>query len=283
MMKNIFYCLLYVLLISGCSGSNSQNSPVDPDPNETVVFKLSAEQANVNIFDPVKLSIVDNKGLSPLLYSQALKAICDSMVWDVKNLNERMLVFTQKKDASHEETALRITWVQCFYLPAVYETYLLAYRSGNVISRDTLRIDVTNERDFLYRNWGDLDNIGHNIGHNNSLNKNQEFYTLASKENDIPTIDLRLFNSGNEKELSFSQKSETELYRFINQLYGPPQYTKGFSELTAKYNELFTVHPEAYTPVAFWLTKKAKIVLLRRNESEENIPECHIHAEPFSK
>lgn len=282
-MKNIFYCLLCVLLISGCSGSNSLNSPVDPDPNETVVFKLSAEQVKANIFDPVKLSIVDNKGLSPLLYSQVLKAICDSMVWSVKDLDDRMLVFTQKKDASHKETALKLTWTQCFYLPAVYETYLLGYRGGKVISRDTLRIDVTNERDFLYRNWEDLDNVGHSIGHNNSLNKSQEFYTFASKENDIPTIDLRLFNSDNEKESSFSQRSETELYRFINQLYGKPQYNKDFSDLTAKYNDLFAVHSEAYTPVAFWLTKKAKIVLLRRNESEENIPECHIHAEPLSK
>lgn len=282
-MKNLLYCLLCVLLISGCSRSNSQNSPIDPDPNETVVFKLSAEQAKVNIFDPVKLSIVDNKGLSPLLYSQVLKATYDSVAWDVKNLNERMLVFTQKKDAFHEETALKITWTQCFYLPAVYETYLLGYRGGKIISRDTLRIDVTNERDFLYRNWGDSDNIGSNIGHNNSLNKNQEFYTFASNENDIPTIDLRLFNSGNEEESSFSQKSETELYQFITQLYGQPQYGKDSSELTTKYNELFAVHSDAYAPVAFWLTKKAKIVLLRRSASEENIPECHIHAEPLSK
>ena len=283
MMKNILYCSLCALLISGCSRSNSLNSPIDPDPNEAVVFKLSAEQAKVNIFDPVKLSIVDNKGLSPLLYSQALKATCDSLVWDVKKMNERMLVFTQKKDASHEETALKLTWIQCFYLPDVYETYLLGYKEGKIISRDTLRIDVTNDRDFLYRNWGDLDNTGHNIGHNNSLNKNREFYTFASKENNIPTLDLRLFNIDNEEESSFCRKSENELYRFINQLYGQPQYTNESSELIAKYNELFAVRPETYTPVAFWLTKKAKIVLLRSHESEENIPECHIHAEPLSK
>lgn len=282
-MKNILYCFLCALLIFGCSGSNSVDIPVDPDPNEAVVFKLSAEQVKVNIFDPVKLSIVDNIGLSPLLYSQILKATCDSMVWDVKDLNERMLVFAQKKDASHEETILKFTWIQCFYLPAVYETYLLGYRGGKVISRDTLRIDVANDRDFLCRNWEDVDDMGHNMGHNNALNGKLEFYTFVSKENDIPTIDLRLFNSDNEKESSFSQKSETELYRFINQLYGKPQYTKDFSELTAKYNELFAVHPEAYTPVAFWLTKKTKVVLLRKNESEENIPECHIHAEPLSK
>ncbi len=282
-MKNILYCFLCVFFIFGCSGSNSLNSPIDADPNETVVFKLSAEQAKVNIFDPVKLSIVDNKGLSPLLYSQALKATCDSLVWDVKKMNERMLVFTQKKDASHEETALKLTWIQCFYLPDVYETYLLGYKEGKIISRDTLRIDVTNDRDFLYRNWGDLDNTGHNIGHNNSLNKNREFYTFASKENNIPTLDLRLFNIDNEEESSFCRKSENELYRFINQLYGQPQYTNESSELIAKYNELFAVRPETYTPVAFWLTKKAKIVLLRSHESEENIPECHIHAEPLSK
>ncbi|NLI36589.1 MAG: hypothetical protein GX416_08785 [Bacteroidales bacterium] len=283
MMKNILYCFLCALLIFGCSGSNSVDTPVDPDPNEAVVFKLSAEQVKVNIFDPVKLSIVDNRGLSPLLYSQILKATCDSMVWDVKDLNERMLVFAQKKDASHEETVLKFTWIQCFYLPAVYETYLLGYRGGKIISRDTLRIDVTNERDFLYRSWGDLDNMGYNIGHNNSLNKNQEFCTFASKEDDTPTLDLRLFNVVNEEESSFSRKSENELYRFISQLYGQPQYTHESSELIAKYNELFAVHPEAYTPIACWLTKKAKIVLLKRNASEENIPECHIHAEPLSK
>lgn len=51
MMKNILYCFLCVFFIFGCSGSNSLNSPIDADPNETVVFKLSAEQAKVNIFD----------------------------------------------------------------------------------------------------------------------------------------------------------------------------------------------------------------------------------------
>lgn len=115
-------------------------------------------------------------------------------------------------------------------------------------------------------------------GHNNALDEDYTFTTIANKQNQISTVDLHLMNTTNMEAPSFREKSEKELYNYMVQLYGKPTCEKDSEELSTKYNT-FQIHEQEVTPLAYWLSSKTKVILLEKRIDSQ--PEyCYIHAEP---
>lgn len=287
-MKHLLYAILALLLLGSCSkdsewiddGSDEKEEPKEEPVQEIFRFKLSAKKTVLNIFDLAELSILDSKDGSLILRLHELASSYDSIVWQVKGLDGRLRIFNNRNGNGISETTLTSSWGHCFYLPGNYEAYLYGYKGKEMTHGDTLRMEVTDTKSFLGRNWSDTNDLGKNIGHHNALNEHFSLATLANVNNGTPTIRLRLINSRNLDEIAFAHKSEKELCAYMVQLYGKPVCEKDSPDLAAQYSTFAVRSPKA-VPLAYWVTSKAKIILLREEDPEwSDLIKCYIHTEP---
>lgn len=288
LMKHLIYAILALLLLASCSKDSEwidsdydeAEEPKEEMPVQEIFrFKLSAKKTVLNIFDLAELSILDSKGVSFIFRLHELASSYDSIVWQVKGLDGRLRIFNNRNGSGISETTLTSNWGHCFYLSGNHEAYLHGYKGNKMIYGDTLRMEVTDTKSFLGRNWSDTNDLGENIGHNNALNEHFSLATLANVYDGTPAINLRLINSGNLDQIAFTRKSEKELYAYMVQLYGKPIYEKDSPDLVAQYSTFAVRSPKA-VPLAYWATGKAKIILLREEDPEWRDLICYIHTEP---
>jgi hypothetical protein len=125
-------------------------------------------------------------------------------------------------------------------LPAKYETALLGYKNNQLISGDTVTVDIANNKDFLGYNWNDVVRTDrYNIGYQNVFLKGYDFVTYSIVEEDIPSACLFLVDNKNIGEPTFSLKSKQILFDYICSLYSTPTYSQDNGSLLTNYNELF--------------------------------------------
>ena len=167
-MKNLLNVLFILLFISSCSDTDNSTFPEinDEEENNTekiIPLKLEIEDTRKNIFDYAVFGLFPNDYF--IMFS--LFDIYDSITWKVSNLDGSLKIF------KHTEGSANFIrqWSHSFYSPGKYKAYVSGYKNKEVISSDTVEIEITNTKDFLCYNWKDIKgSIGHATGYEDVLN-----------------------------------------------------------------------------------------------------------------
>ena len=286
-MKKLLYSLVCSFFFLSCSGTAEDIIPDNPSTGgeggtesttRNCHIKLGVNQNVLNIFESSEFNIrFKFEGKTSYTLVDISEAF-DSIDWVVSGLQGRLRVFV-RSNSQHPGTSLTSLWSHRFYSPGHYEACLHGYKDNKIVFSDTLQVNVTDNKHFLGWNWNELTYLNENVAHINALNKHYELATYATvSPQGVPSFELNLWNSSVEDEKQFSQKSDTVLYNYITSLYCRPTYDRNSSELADKYNALFSNKKENVQPCAIWLTRNAKIVLLRKDV--EYSEKCWIYAEP---
>jgi hypothetical protein len=166
-------------------------------------------------------------------------------------------------------------------LPAKYETALLGYKNNQLISGDTVTVDIANNKDFLGYNWKDVVRTSrYNIGYQNVFLKGYDFVTYSILTEGVPSASLYLIDNKNTGEHAFALKSKQILFDYTCSLYSTPTYSQDSPTLLTNYNELFKNKKNGAVPECIWITPKSRIVLLNEYDEAEEYSKYEIYAEP---
>ena len=199
--------------------------------------------------------------------------IYDSITWKVSNLDGSLKIF------KHTEGSANFIrqWSHSFYSPGKYKAYVSGYKNKEVISSDTVEIEITNTKDFLCYNWKDIKgSIGHATGYEDVLN-DYEFITYEDMHQGIPSVSVYLRDKEKNDRPAFLIRSKKILTDYINSLYNTtPIYDETDDILLKKREELFVYKEENTYPLCIWITLKSRIVLIKN----ERFNEYQLYAEP---
>ncbi len=175
-MKNLLNVLFILLFISSCSDTDNSAFPEinDEEENNTekiIPLKLEIEDTRKNIFDYAVFGLFPNDYF--IMFS--LSDVYDSITWKVSNLDGSLKIFKQTEGSAK---FIR-QWSHSFYSPGKYKTYVSGYKNKEVISSDTVEIEITNTKDFLCYNWKDIKGPTGAVGYENVLN-DYDFITSTS-------------------------------------------------------------------------------------------------------
>lgn len=282
--------LLWVFLLFSCSSETDEIIPESPAPDNQEKpdvttnkyhLKLGIKESTKNVFNLIGFYLQDEDKNGLHVSFAELKEVYDSICWEIPGQQGALSLFSWEEGDGFSKENFTPSWSHCFYRPGHYETKLLGYKDNKIIYSDTLKVDIVNQKDFLMHNWDEIKESGQYEGHQNAVNEAYLLCSQAKMYGDYPTISLSFWNSLNEEENVFAEKSDTQLYNYITSIYNQPTYDRGSLELADKYKELFSHREEKTEPCAIWLTQKNKIVLLM----SDNDPwkECWIHVEPIIK
>ena len=190
-MKTTMKCLKVlwmVLLAGGMTACGSDDGPAGEQPSdgrkpgeEAYIFpELKAKRTEGNIFDGMEFYL---SGELP----GKLAEHCDSLVWTVEGLEGRTLIH----GTTGGTVKTMFSWTHWFQLPGEYDTYLNAYKDGERIYSDTLKVSLGNEKDFLKHNWSEITKSDNGFyGYNNALRPEATLYFLNRYENLTPSVEV---------------------------------------------------------------------------------------------
>lgn len=234
--------------------------------------RIAVKQSKGNIFDFMDFYIY-NEGTQPILLKE-LDAVCDSIVWTVKGQNGSYQVFYHKADEGYHEDHLSMGWGHCFKFPGEYEAYLTAWKENKVVSRDSLDITITDDKDFLGYNWTDITKTSQAwTSYADVLGSSLALMVTSDLNGTVPSVEVRVFNEDN-------IQNYNELYNYFCKLYSQPTYDdqKEKQKIFKLYDELFSEqkkYPSDY-PCAIWVTERVNFVLLMLEDGSQYA----IYAEP---
>lgn len=265
-MKKLIYGALIALSISACSDKQEEfiDNGNDPDLTEEKVVTAHLEVTNysANIFEPVNFKLVYDTDS----YFGAFTINVDSIIWEVPGEGKIKVI---------SDSNIYRYWGHHFFRPGNYETYLLSYKNGEVVARDTSHIvSIYNEKDFLAYNWDEVKPQIGALGFMNILHNDNIFAIMQDVYQGVPAITLFI------TEKSELPNSKEILSNYMTSLYkwAPCYESSEDPEFMDKYKGLFN-HKKANTqPVKIWLTTTSKIVLLKYDESGQEA--YQIYAEP---
>ncbi len=240
-----------------------------------LIVKMNAREKAGNIFDLMAFNLFaySDKDVTLLDLTEAY----DSLVWTCCNTDQRFRILEHSSNSTH----FVWEWSNCFFQPAEYETCLLGYKNNRVISVDTVKLNITNNRDFLGYNWKDFVRTSrYNTGYQDVFQKGYDFVTYSAVTEGVPSVCLYLADNSDISNRPIASKSKQILYDYICSLYSAPTYSQDHVTLSAKYNELFRNKRDGAVPECIWLTQKSKIVLLKEYDESANNPKYEIYAEP---
>ena len=240
-----------------------------------LIVKINAKEKEGNIFGLMEFNLFSysEKDFTLLDLTEAY----DSIVWTCSSKNQRFRILENSGNSTH----FTWKWSTCFFLPTEYQTCLLGYKNNKVISRDTISINIANNKDFLGYNWKDVVRTSrYNIGYQNVFLKAYDFVTYSIVTEGIPSACLFLVDNKNIGERTFALKSKQILFDYICSLYSTPTYSQDNLTLLTNYNELFKNKKNGAVPECIWITPKSKIVLLKEYDELEDYPKYRIYAEP---
>jgi hypothetical protein len=237
--------------------------------------KMNVKEKEGNIFDLMEFNLFSYSEKDFTLLD--LTETYDSIVWTCSSTNQRFRILENSENTTH----FTWKWSNCFFLPAEYKTCLLGYKNSRVISRDTISINIANNKDFLGYNWKDVvcSSIG-STGYQNVFIKGYDFATNSFVAEGVPSVCLFLIDNKNADEHAFAQRSKQILFDYISSLYSTPTYSQDDVSLSKKYNDLFSNKKDGAVPECIWITPKSKIVLLKEYDDFEDFPGYKIYAEP---
>lgn len=237
--------------------------------------KMNAKEKEGNIFDLMEFNLFSysEKDFTLLDLTEAY----DSLVWVCTNTNQRYKILEDSGNSTH----FTWKWSNCFFLPAKYETVLLGYKNNQLISGDTVTVDIANNKDFLGYNWKDVVRTSrYNIGYQNVFLKGCDFVTYSIVTEGIPSACLFLIDNKNTGERTFALKSKQILFDYISSLYSTPTYSSDGNQLFSEVYNTFRNKEEGTTPEYIWITTKSKIALIKRYDEAANYLKYEIYAEP---
>lgn len=271
-MKNLFYALAALLFISSCSKIDSNLPPDDPEENDNVVaiipLELVIKETQRNIFEPATFSLFPDKYFMLL----PLMDVYDSITWTVSNIEGRMKVLELI-----ECTRFIQHWSHNFYLPGTYQTYILGYKDNEIIYSDTTEIEITNTKDFLAYNWGDIKGSICSTGYIDVLCDDYSFSTYEDVHEGVPSVTVMIRDKKKKDKQAFLERSKNIFIDYVYSLYSiHPEYDESDEMLQEKYDDLFIYKKENTYPICIWITPKAKIALIK----DEEFIEYQLYAEP---
>lgn len=237
--------------------------------------KMNVKQKEGNIFDLMEFNLFSysEKDVTLLDLTEAY----DSLVWVCTNTNQRYKILEDSGNSTH----FTWKWSNCFFLPAKYETALLGYKNNQLISGDTVTVDIANNKDFLGYNWKDVVRTSrYNIGYQNVFLKGYDFVTYSILTEGVPSASLFLIDNKNTGEHAFALKSKQILFDYTCSLYSTPTYSQDSPTLLTNYNEQFKNKKNGAVPECIWITPKSRIVLLNEYDEAEEYSKYEIYAEP---
>ncbi|MEL5892006.1 hypothetical protein AAE250_00680 [Bacteroides sp. GD17] len=282
--------LFFITLFASCSSDVDEEILPDvpgtenPEPGEPgdsfghYKFRLSAKENTGNIFHLFEFHLL-NRDKDGLEYNSGeLSQVYDSITWVVPSEKGSYNVFSTTSGEGFEGTHLSLQWGHTFYLPGEYETKLLCYKGDEVVHSNVLKVEVTNEKDFLMYNWEEVTiSDDSSIGFHNALDEDFTFCAIREAHEEAVGITLFLWPGVNESD-EFVEQNLRTLSEYLTSIYGQPDYGRGASDLVEKYEALF-LHREAYeVPESIWLTPKSRIVLL--TQEHEGMKKVFVRAEP---
>lgn len=238
--------------------------------------KLNVKEKEGNIFDLMEFNLFSysEKDITLLDLTEAY----DSLVWVCTNTNQRYKILEDSENSTH----FTWKWSNCFFLPAEYETVLLGYKNNQLISCDTVSVNIKNDRDFIGFNWKDvLSKSKVSAGYHSVFSKGYDFVTCSVVNDGTPALYLFLFRTNNDNEADFLQKSRQVLIDYTNSLYGAPTYSSDENLLSEFYSAMFKNKEEGTIPELIWVTQKSIIALVKKYEEFAVHPKYEIHAEPI--
>jgi hypothetical protein len=148
-----------------------------------------------------------------------------------------------------------------------------AYKDGGVVYSDAISVSLTNEKDFLMYNWKEItESMNNSIGYVNFVDEGHEFLSTHYVVGETPIA-----------KVSMSKPTDDTLgwlYEYLRKLYKEPLYSSE-SEVQAQYGKLFTDIDKSETPQYIWKTDRSCIALIHWYDSDEDITQYYIKAEPI--
>jgi hypothetical protein len=237
--------------------------------------KMNAKEKEGNIFGLMEFNLFSYSEEDFTLLD--LTEAYDSLVWVCSNTNQRYKIL----EYSYNSSRFTWKWSTCFFLPEEYETVLLGYKNSQVITSDTVSVNIVNNKDFLGYNWVDVVSTSTaGTSYHNVFQKKYDFKTRSVVTDDAPSEYLFL-HSTTEREAIFAPKSRQILFNYANLLYSSPTYSSDEgNSLSEVYNKLFKNKNKSATPEYIWVTSKSKIALLKKYDSINGYSNYEIYAEP---
>ena len=225
-----------------------------------------ANTYTANIFEPVHFYLDGNDYMQ-----QDLRELCDSLVFDIPWLRGTHL---SRKIYFHEvgRAELISGWDHRFILPYGGICSIKAYKNGKLVYNDGISVSLTNNKDFLMYNWNEVtDNSNNSIGYVNFVDEKHEFVSTHYIVDGTPIVKVLLSKPEND--------TLEWLYEYLCKLYNEPLYSSE-SEVQEQYGKLFTDIDKRETPQYIWKTDRSCIALIHWYDSEEDITQYYIKAEP---
>ena len=226
-----------------------------------------ANSYTANIFEPVHFYLDGNDYMQ-----HDLRELCDSLVFDIPWLKGTHL---SRKIYFHEasRTQLISGWDHRFILPMSGLCRIKAYKDGDVVYSDAISISLTNDKDFLMYNWEEItESMNNSIGYVNFVDEGHEFLSThyVVGETSIAKVSL---SKPTDDTLGW-------LYEYLRKLYKEPLYNSE-SCVQEQYKNLFTDIDGRETPLCIWQTANSLIALIHWYDTDEDITQYYIKAEPI--
>ena len=225
-----------------------------------------ANSYTANIFEPVHFYLDGNDYMQ-----QDLRELCDSLVFDIPWLKGTHLsrkIFFQETG----RTQLISGWDHRFILPMSGLCRIKAYKDGDVVYSDAISVSLTNDKDFLMYNWKEItESMNNSIGYVNFVDEGHEFLSTHYVVGETPIAKVSLSKP--------TDDTLDWLYEYLYKLYKEPLYSsESFTQ--EQYKNLFTDIDDRETPLYIWQTASSLISLIHYYDTDEDITQYYIKAEP---
>lgn len=275
---SLFLSLL--LLLSSCVDDGLiEEEVMDALPK----VKVITDKYEVGLFEMSLLEISsDRYPKNSLKNSFMFSEIMDSLIWNIPG---------EFKDKSHANYFLANKG-QVFIRPAKYKFEITGYKGGNIISKDSLEINVVDKYDFLGVNWKALKDSSFATYDNTILDIRFRLKTFRLSTGPVATLHYQTSSDYKiENRTNFAARSKKILTDYITELYGIPKYDE--NSVANRWLPPFKTMFESdfkyqlasdEVPLTIWETKTSRIALIEKKylEKEEN-RYYWIIAEPFER
>ena len=225
-----------------------------------------ANSYTANIFEPVHFYLDGNDYML-----QDLRELCDSLVFDIPYSKGTHL---SRKIFFHEtgRTQLISGWDHRFILPMSGLCRIKAYKDGDVVYSDAISVSLTNDKDFLMHDWAEItESMNSSIGYVNFVDEGHEFLSTHYVVGETPIAKVSLSKP--------TDDTLDWLFEYLYKLYKEPLYScESFAQ--EQYKNLFTDIDDRETPLYIWQTASSLISLIHWYDTDEDITQYYIKAEP---
>ncbi|OPC46453.1 hypothetical protein BAY06_18425 [Elizabethkingia anophelis] len=281
-MKKYILPLSFFISVASCSdrtdGLTENKEESKPTVSTFVKLSLKTKQSEANIFDMVNFYIEPStKDKEVSIYD--LRMSYDSLVVKTKGENDRKLIL----DVKENSVKLTLTWSNHYYLPGTNTISLYGYKDNKVILKDSVNVDIRNNKNFLNTNWKDFNTSG-SIGYLNSITP-YYFSIWRQKIGNTPSVNLlSRWDIPNSSEKPFyNNQNKNILMNYITKLYSKPTYTiEANGSLDQIYSNNFSAKLNGERSLAIWITATSKISLMEYTTFSSNV-NYKIYAEPVNK